>query len=165
VKRMHLVFKTHVDLGFTDTAARVMDRYVTEYIPKALQAAAELRQAGGLERLVWTLPAWMIFHALEINDTSRRRALEAGIVAGDIVWHALPFTFHSELMDASLFRHGLTVSRRLDHRFGRTTIAAKMTDVPGHTKGIVPILAEAGVARCLTSHRYFVGRSASMLSQ
>ena len=142
---MHLVFKTHVDLGFTDTAARVMDRYVTEYIPKALQAAAELRQAGGLERLVWTLPAWMIFHALEINDTSRRRALEAGIVAGDIVWHALPFTFHSELMDASLFRHGLTVSRQLDHRFGRTTIAAKMTDVPGHTKGIVPILAEAGV--------------------
>ncbi|KQY72551.1 hypothetical protein ASD52_30050 [Ensifer sp. Root142] len=145
MKSVHLIFKTHVDLGFTDTAARVVDRYVTQYIPNALQAAAELRQANGMERLVWTLPAWMIFHALEVSDTSRRRALEAGILAGDLVWHALPFTFHSELMDASLFRHGLTVSRRLDHRFGRTTIAAKMTDVPGHTKGIVPILAEAGV--------------------
>src|SRR5262249_28918888 len=57
----------------------------------------------------------------------------------------LPFTTHSELMSPALFRAGLSYSRELDRRFGRTTTAAKMTDVPGHTRGIVPLLAEAGV--------------------
>ncbi|MFL5659483.1 MAG: DUF5054 domain-containing protein, partial [Ktedonobacteraceae bacterium] len=33
----------------------------------------------------------------------------------------------------------------LYHRFGKHTIAAKMTDVPGHTRGIVPLLAQAGI--------------------
>src|SRR6185436_17475502 len=62
-----------------------------------------------------------------------------------IRWHALPFTTHSELMSPDLFRAGLSYGQELDRRFGRTTIAAKMTDVPGHTIGIVPLLAEAGV--------------------
>jgi hypothetical protein len=57
----------------------------------------------------------------------------------------LPFTTHSELMSPDLFRAGLSYSAELDKRFGKTTIAAKMTDVPGHTLGIVPLLAEAGV--------------------
>jgi len=33
----------------------------------------------------------------------------------------------------------------LDQRFGRQTLAAKMTDVPGHTLGMVPLMAEAGL--------------------
>ena len=45
----------------------------------------------------------------------------------------------------SLFRFGLSLSQQLDRRFGRKTIAAKMTDVPGHTRAIVPLLADAGV--------------------
>jgi hypothetical protein len=48
-------------------------------------------------------------------------------------------------MNAALFRHGLSLSKRLDRRFGRTTIAAKMTDVPGHTRAMIPHLAEAGI--------------------
>jgi len=49
------------------------------------------------------------------------------------------------LLDASLFEHGLGLSRELDARFGRETIAAKSSDVPGHTRGIVPLLAAAGI--------------------
>ena len=41
-------------------------------------------------------------------------------------------------------RHGLSLSQRLDRRFGKTTIAAKMTDVPGHSRAIVPLLAASG---------------------
>src|SRR5262249_15134854 len=64
---------------------------------------------------------------------------------GDIVWHGLPLTTHSELMSPDLFRFGLSLSQELDARFGKKTIAAKMTDVPGHTRGIVPLLAEARI--------------------
>src|SRR5690606_11657523 len=70
---------------------------------------------------------------------------ERGIRAGIIRWHALPFTTHTELMSPALVREALSICAELDARFGTTTRAAKMTDVPGHTLGLVPLLAEAGV--------------------
>lgn len=145
IVRVHLIFKTHLDLGFTDFARDVTARYFNEYIPQALSVAEELRRAGGAERFVWTTGTWLIYQYLEQAAPAERARLEAAILAGDITWHALPFTTHSELMDADLFRFGLSLADELDQRFGKHTIAAKMTDVPGHTRGIVPLLAEAGV--------------------
>ena len=37
------------------------------------------------------------------------------------------------------------LSQTLDRRFGRTTTGAKMTDVPGHTRGLIAPLAAQGV--------------------
>jgi hypothetical protein len=74
-----------------------------------------------------------------------RKRLERAIERGLIAWHALPFTTHTELMSPALFRAGLSYAQELDRRFDKTSIAAKMTDVPGHTLGMVPLLAEAGV--------------------
>ena len=48
-------------------------------------------------------------------------------------------------MDRTLAEFALSIARRLDERFGKKTIAAKLTDVPGHTIGLVPVLARAGV--------------------
>jgi hypothetical protein len=144
IRRVHLVFKTHLDVGFTDLAANVIARYLDDYIPRALALAKSLREAGA-DRFVWTTGSWLVWHALEKCRGARRRALEAGIAEGDIRWHALPFTTHTELMDEGLFRRGLGIFRELDRRFGCRTIAAKMTDVPGHTRAMVPLLAEAGV--------------------
>lgn len=143
-RRVHVVFKTHLDVGFTDTAENVVRSYFDRYIPAALRLAAQTRQDGG-DRFVWTTGSWLIHEFLETADATARKQMEAAIEAGDIVWHALPFTTHSELMGAPLFRHGLSLSKRLDDRFGRHTIAGKMTDVPGHTRAIVPLLSDAGV--------------------
>ncbi|MFW5803330.1 MAG: DUF5054 domain-containing protein, partial [Verrucomicrobiota bacterium] len=141
---VHLVFKTHFDAGFTDLADTVLARYLEQHIPHAIRLARELRESGG-DRFVWTTGAWLIHEFLERAESAERKEMEEAIMAGDIAWHALPFTTHSELMTADLFRFGLGVSQKLDRRFGRQTIAAKMTDVPGHTRAIVPLLAEAGV--------------------
>lgn len=141
MKQVHLIFKTHLDLGFTDTAARVTERYLDEFIPRALDLAEESRLAGK-DRFIWSTGSWLIHEFLEHGDYRR---MEKAIELGDIAWHALPFTTHTELLDASLLRLGLSLSRKLDERFGRKTIAAKMTDVPGHTRSMVPILAEAGI--------------------
>ena len=142
---INLIFKTHLDIGFTDLAQRVIENYFSNYIPRAIQLAKELRESGRKERFVWTVGAWLIYQAMETASPARRKDLEQAIEMGDIVWHGLPFTTHTELMDASLFRHGLNYSQKLDQRFEKKTIAAKMTDVPGHTRSIVPLLAEAGI--------------------
>lgn len=145
VKNVRLVFKTHLDIGFTDFSNLVLQQYLTRFIPLAMDRADELRRSEGGERYVWTVGSWLIYKFLERADSMQKRRLEQAILNGDIAWHALPFTTHTELMDASLFRFGLSISQQLDQRFGKTTIAAKMTDVPGHTIGMVPLLAEAGV--------------------
>jgi hypothetical protein len=145
MKNVHLIFKTHLDLGFTDFAATVFRKYREQYIPQALALARALRESGGPERFIWTTGSWLVYEYLEQATPSERKRLEKAIAAGDIAWHALPYTTHTELMDPSLFRFGLSLAQELDRHFGRTTIAAKMTDVPGHCRAMVPLLAEAGV--------------------
>jgi len=142
---VHVLFKTHLDIGFTDLARAVVEQYMTRYIPAALDLVRLLRARGGPDRFVWTTCSWLIYEYLEQASPARRLRLEEAIAAGDIAWHGLPFTMHSELVEPSLFREGLRIAHDLDRRFGKHTIAAKMTDVPGHTRAIVPLLAEAGI--------------------
>ncbi|MBN9390168.1 MAG: DUF5054 domain-containing protein [Chloroflexi bacterium] len=145
VKEVDLIFKTHLDIGFTDYARNVVNNYFTGFIPQALKVSRQLREENRPERFIWTTGSWLIYEFLEKAPPARRAELEAAIEAGDIRWHGLPFTTHSELLDSSLFEFGLSLSQELDRRFGKKTIAAKMTDVPGHTRSIVPLLAAAGI--------------------
>ncbi|MFD4960656.1 DUF5054 domain-containing protein [Microbacterium sp. NPDC058389] len=142
---VHVVFKTHLDLGFTDTAAAVTDRYVHTYLPRAVALAAELERRGGQAGFVWTTGSWLIHEAFRLGSPDERVALEKAIRAGHVTWHGLPLTTHTELMDPGLVEHALAIGRRLDARFERRTTAAKMTDVPGHTIGLVPFLARGGI--------------------
>lgn len=143
VQHVDVVFKTHLDLGFTGLARDVVARYFGEYIPSSLALAAKTREAP--HRFVWTTASWLVEQYLEQASAAGRRQMEEAIAAGDFHWLALPFTTHTELMDGPLLEAGLAISQRLDTRFGRQTRAAKMTDVPGHTKALVPYLAQAGV--------------------
>jgi len=49
------------------------------------------------------------------------------------------------MLDRSLIASALKLSASLDERFGKRTIAGKFTDVPGHTRGLIAPLAEAGI--------------------
>jgi hypothetical protein len=143
---IHLVFKTHLDIGFTQLAERVRRQYHDVFIPGAIDTGEHFLREDPQQRLfVWTTGAWLIWDHLETQPPERVRRLERAIEHGLIRWHALPFTTHTELMSPALFRAGLSYAQELDRRFGVHTVAAKMTDVPGHTLGIVPLLARAGV--------------------
>lgn len=145
VRKVHVIFKTHLDIGYTDLAANVIERYIHDFIPAAVRLARETREGQIEKRFKWTTGAWLIHGYLQRADEEQRKAMEAAILAGDICWHALPFTTHSEALHASLFEAGMQLSKALDVRYQRTTLSAKMTDVPGHTRGVVPLLQRAGV--------------------
>ncbi|MFP3543630.1 DUF5054 domain-containing protein [Rhizobium sp. SIMBA_035] len=145
-KRVHLVFKTHLDIGFTDHAEKVRRQYHERFIRQAIETGAHFHAENRDEpKFIWTTGAWLIWDHLNSRSPVEVAALEQAIDRGLIRWHGLPFTTHTELMSPDLFRAGLSYSQELDRRFGKTTIAAKMTDVPGHTLGMVPLLAEAGI--------------------
>lgn len=143
VKKVHVVFKTHLDVGFTDLAQTVLDRYVDEYIPHAIRLAEEMNTEHE-KRFIWTVGSYLIDYYLKRGDSAARERLERAVKRGDICWHGLACTTHTELLDQDLFEYDLGVSDRLDARFGKTTIAAKMTDVPGHTRAIVAPMANHG---------------------
>jgi hypothetical protein len=144
VKRVLVMFKCHFDAGFLDTQAAVVRKYFTEYFPSAIRVAQQMRESDKY-RYVWTTGSWLLYEYLEQASSEDRRAMENAISAGDIAWHALPFTWQTELMDASMIAGGISFSKVLDKRFGRVTTGAKMTDVPGHTRGLIAPLAAAGV--------------------
>ena len=141
MKKIIVIFKTHLDLGFTDFAGQVEKNYLQSYIPAAMDMAKAMR--GEKERFIWTTGSWLVEKYLEEGE--HPELLEEAICHGDLRWHGLPFTTHTELMDQELFAYGLGISKKLDERFGRKTIAAKMTDVPGHTKAIIAPLYRAGI--------------------
>ena len=144
VKRVLVMFKCHLDVGFTDTQAGVMRLYFDRYFPRAIQVAGALRQAGE-DRYVWTTGSWLLYEYLEQASSEQRRRVEQAVAAGDLAWHALPFSWETEMLDRSMIVGALGLSQSLDRRFGRITTGAKMSDVPGHSIGIVGPLAENGV--------------------
>ena len=145
-RKIHLVFKTHLDVGFTDYAVSVRQQYHDHFVPMAIRTAKHFwRENPDSPKFIWTAGAWLIHEHLEQATSEGRRKLEDAIENGTITWHALPYTTHTELLSAELFRAGLGFSRDLDRRFGRLTTGAKLTDVPGHTLGIVPLMAAGGI--------------------
>lgn len=137
-KEILLLFKTHLDIGFTDFSANIVKKYIDEYIPRAVALGHELKDTD--TPFIWTVGSWILWEALKYDDGKLDKAIKDGI----IVWHSLPFTTHTELMNKELFEYGMSISARLDKRYGRKTIAAKMTDVPGHTMGMIPIMNKFG---------------------
>ncbi len=144
VARVLVMFKCHLDVGFVDTQAAIINLYFEKHYPQAMSIAAQLRKTGE-ERYVWTTGSWMLYQYLEQAGAQQRKQMEQAIVAGDIAWHALPFTWQTEMMNRSMIAGAIGFSKSLDRRFGRTTTGAKMTDVPGHSRGLIEPLAENGV--------------------
>lgn len=144
VRRVIVVSKTHLDVGYTDYAKNVLDRYVDSFIPGAVELAFALNTAEQ-KRFVWTTGSYLIHyylrHAEEFGAARLREALRSGYVR----YHALPLTTHTELMSEELLDYALSIGKRLDAEFGQSTVAAKMTDVPGHTIALVNALAGSGV--------------------
>lgn len=145
IRKVHVVFKTHLDIGFTDFSANVIHHYTHKYIPAAMAAAKEQNREGAPKRFIWTVGSFMVDYALRTLSGAPRAALDDAIRRGDITYHGLPHTTHSELCTPALFRAGLNITKRLDKAYGRKTVAAKMSDVPGHTLGIIAPMAEAGI--------------------
>ncbi|KUO69233.1 MAG: hypothetical protein APF77_03135 [Clostridia bacterium BRH_c25] len=145
IRKVHVIYKTHLDIGFTDYARNVKTNYMDSFIPKAIELAEKVNNEGEQKKFIWTTGSWIINECLQQKDKEKAAKLEAAINKGYIRWHGLPFTTHTELMNERSFEYGISISKKLDKQFNKHTIAAKMTDIPGHTKAIIPILARNGI--------------------
>ena len=66
-KDVLVLFKTHLDIGFTDFSKNIIDKYIYKSIPKAIEVGYALK--GTKTEFVWTLGAWMVNEALKHDET------------------------------------------------------------------------------------------------
>lgn len=144
MKKVIVVSKTHLDLGFTDYAESIRKKYIDTFIPSAIDLARKVN-TDKKKSFIWTTGSWILKEALENGTDEQRANLKSALKNGDIVPHAMPFTTHTELLDEDTLDYGLSIVDALDDIRGKKTVSAKMTDVPGHTKALAPMLAKHGI--------------------
>ena len=139
VKDVYILCKSHLDIGFTDHAGKVVRQYVDQDFPKAIEVGRALQNTE--TPFIWTVGSYMLSKALDTDDGTLDQAVRDGIIH----WEAMPYTPQTELMNEELLDYALQLSDNLGKRFGKKVISAKLTDVPGHTLGLVRALARHGV--------------------
>ena len=144
-----LVFKTHFDIGYTDMAKNVVERYRTTMIDQALEVCDRNRDLPPELQFAWTLPGWPMSQIMADwpgQTPARKQRIEQALKAGRFVVHGLPFTTHTELLEPEDLVRGLGfasgVSRAVDIALPRD---AKMTDVPCHSWIMPTLLRHAGI--------------------
>lgn len=161
IKTVHLIFANHLDIGYhinipgvVGNDAAVLSQYMTEFMVKAAKVSDDLRKLGGPERYRYLTHSFLVSLFLDcpshigISCPSSEdvATIKAAAHRGDIVWHALPHNFQTELMDVELLQYAVRLGRELDQRFGLPLKKVmSQRDVPGLTRAAIPILADAGI--------------------
>ncbi len=147
VEQIVVAFKTHFDIGYTDLARNVVEHYRTLMIDKALDVCEASTKTNSPHRFVWTLPGWPMAQILWPGQTpDRRHRITTAIDKGQLVWHALPASLHTESMELEDIVRGLRFSSDLSRQHGVPLPRdSKMTDVPSHCWIVPTLLKHAGV--------------------
>ena len=152
---IYLASSCHLDVGFADSAANIVNRYFDFFFPEAILIANTLREYGGEERLVFTTHSYLVSLYLDCppnmglhcpTEEARGRFKDA-VNRGDITWHAFPFNGEPEyLLRPLMVEAGFNVTHRLDDMFARPhTVTMSQRDVPGMTSAIIPLMVKSGV--------------------
>ena len=154
VTTIYLVSSCHLDVGFADTAANIVNEYFDRYFPEAIEFANILRKLGVEERLVFTTHPYLVYlymncHpelGLHCPSNAQLQNFTDAVKRGDIVWHAFPFNAEMEFYDRFMADFGFKVTHALDEYYGKEpTITMSQRDVPGTTRSIIPIMNANGV--------------------
>lgn len=149
VDEVVVVFKTHFDIGFTDLASTVVKNYQTGMIDRALDVVDQNRNLPPDRRFVWTVPGWPMSKIIEDwpgQTKQRHDRIVSAVRDGSMIWHALPYTTHTESLELEDLVRGMHFSSALSRQFGQPLARdAKMTDVPSHSWVVPTLLKHAGV--------------------
>jgi hypothetical protein len=141
-----VVFKMHVDIGYTSWAEGVLQKYSHEMLEETLKSIDITSSLPESEQFVWTIPGWPLKYMLEHSSPENKARLEKAVREGRIVPHALPFTFETEASDLENLVRGLSITSEINKARGLPPARdAKQTDVPSHSHILPTVLKNAGV--------------------
>lgn len=149
LRQVIIVFKTHFDIGYTDMASNVVQRYRTTMIDQALQVVDQNRDLPPQQQFAWTVPGWPMTKIAEDwkgQTPNRKQRIMQALKQGRFVVHALPFSTHTESLEIEDLVRGLNYASTLAREAALPLPRdAKMTDVPCHSWIMPTLLRRAGV--------------------
>lgn len=143
-----VVFKTHCDLGYTQSVEAVNEKYRVAMMENAIKLIEADRAKPESERFKWSIAGWPMARNIlgPKQDPARKAKIEQALREGSIAVHALPATIHTEVFDVEDYTRSLGYSSQIARAYGHPLpIACKMTDVPAHGWFLPTLLHHAGV--------------------
>jgi len=152
---IYLLPHSHVDIGYTKVQSEV-ERDHWRFFERAIELGEKTRDYPPGARFKWNVEVlWAVESYLQNASPQKRQrfiqAVEDGIIGLDALYgnELTALCRPEELVQLTAF------ARRLVRQHGLRIDSAMISDVPGYTWGIVPVLAQSGV-------RYFsIGPNAS----
>ena len=146
VTNIVVVFKMHVDIGYTNWAEGVLQMYCNDMLNETLRSIEKTSTLPKSEQFVWTIPGWPLKYMLEHCSADKKDRLEKAIKDKRIVPHALPATYETEASDLENLVRGLSYTSEINKTYGLPQARdAKLTDVPSHSRILPTVLKNAGV--------------------
>jgi len=142
---VYLLPHSHVDIGYTQVQTKV-ERDHWRFYEQAIEASRKTADYPPGARFKWNVEVlWATDSYLRQASPEKRKAFIEAVRKG---WIGLDALYGNELTalcsQEELIR--LTdFARRLSGRYGVTIDSAMISDVPGYTWGIIPVLAQGGV--------------------
>ncbi|HEX5153174.1 MAG TPA: glycosyl hydrolase-related protein [Parafilimonas sp.] len=146
VKEIILVFKTHFDIGYTDFAEAVVQKYSSTMMENALAIVEKNKNLPSEKQFVWTVSGWPMEQMVQHSDPALKPKIEQALKNGRFAVHALPFSMETESADPESLVRGMNISSSVSRKEGLPLPRdAKMSDVPSHSWILPTLLTNAGV--------------------
>ena len=142
---LYLLHHTHLDIGYTHHQSEV-EHIQWQHIDRALELIEETKDYPEAARFTW-LPEglWAVDSYLQQATPAQQTAFFGAVRAGSIGLDALYGNQLTALCRPEELIELTGCARRLAAAHDLTIDSAMITDVPGYTWGIVPVLAKSGV--------------------
>jgi alpha-mannosidase len=98
VKEIILVFKTHFDIGYTDYAEAVVQKYSSTMMQNALDIVEKNKTLPAEKQFVWTVSGWPMEQMLQRSNSSIKSKVAQSLKNGRFAVHALPFSMETEYL-------------------------------------------------------------------
>jgi hypothetical protein len=154
VSTVHLIMSSHLDVGYTAQPQDVINEAFTVHFPRAASVGAALRARGGHERLRWMTHTYLVSLFLDCPpgmglacpNAAAVANFTAAVQAGDITWHAFPANHELAATGTGMVEAGVDLTRRIEQELKQPpSRTLSIRDVPGVTRGVVPLLSRLGV--------------------
>jgi len=141
---IHLLHHTHLDIGYTHPQEEVL-RLQWRHLENAMKLGQESRSLPEEARFCWNPEQlWAVMAYLEQKSPEAREALLQAIRQGSIAVDALYANLLTGLCQPEELFQAVADAESLRER-GIAVESAMITDIPGWTWGLVPVLAQSGI--------------------
>ena len=144
-KTLYLIPHSHNDIGYTHIQTDVL-KIQQENLTKALELIEKTKDYPPEAQFHWSAEVlWAVKSFWQVADEGTKERFKKAVNDG---YFELPALFTNQLTglcNGEELTHLLDEAHYVSNELGTTIDSALITDVPGYTWGLIPVLAQAGV--------------------